>query len=127
MLEDSRKAVRENPHDADNSSRLRRWKSVVKGDVYRGPSEKHLLSRSAEDERQIPEGKPWFRVTYGRYWQYYVAHYDPDKYKEQITNYKAGRRRSRPNGRRECKVRDCDWRRLGLYNQHVHHHHLQDV
>ena len=106
MLEVSRKAMIENPHDASNRSRFNHWKSVVKGNVYRDTSEGHLLTRLSEDERQIPDRKSWFRVTYARYWQYYVTHYDPDKYKEQMIDYKEGRRRSRPNGRREMQTQE---------------------
>jgi hypothetical protein len=123
-LEESCKALRENQHDEGNRSRFKRWKSVVKGNVYRDTSEGHLMTSFSEDERHIPDRESWYRVTYGRYWQYYVAHYDPNKYKKQMIDYKDGRRRSRPNGRRECKIRNCDWRRLGLYNQHAHHHPL---
>jgi hypothetical protein len=46
-----------------------------------------------------------FRHTYGPFWHLYIAHYDSKKYKEAMKKYKMGRLKSRPNGRRWCKVR----------------------
>jgi hypothetical protein len=47
-----------------------------------------------------------FRHTYGPFWHLYIGHYDAEKYKEAMKEYRAGRLKSRPNGRRWCKVRD---------------------
>jgi hypothetical protein len=79
------------------------WSLKVKGNRYRG---EHLTGLT--DSLNIPQDfdkSSCYRVTYGKYLQYYVAHYDPKKYQKQIKDYKAGRRKSRPNGRRECKLR----------------------
>jgi hypothetical protein len=120
MLEVSRNATKENPHDAGNRSRFNHWKSLVKGNVYRDTSEGHILTRSLVDERQNSDKESWLRVTYGRYWQYYVGHYDRDKYKEEMIAYREGRRRSRPNDRRECKLRNSDWSFLGGRTPHAY-------
>jgi hypothetical protein len=37
-----------------------------------------------------------------------MGHYDKDAYKKQMVNYRNGMRKSRPNGRRWCKVKDSD-------------------
>jgi hypothetical protein len=114
MLEKYRKAIREDPYDEGNRSRFKDWKSMVKGNVYRDTSEATL---PPENEKLNPDRESWYRVTYARYWQYYVAHYDPARYKKQMIGYKEGRRRSRPNGRRECKLRNADGTRLRLYDR----------
>lgn len=36
------------------------------------------------------------------YTHYYVGHYDPNKYKEQMIRYKKGELKSKPNGRKWC-------------------------
>ena len=103
------------PHNAGNRSRFKRWQSTVRGNVYRDTSDRYILTQASEYEQEIPEEKSWYRVRYGRYWQFYIAHYDPGKYKEQMTDYKEGKRKSRPNGRRECKLRNSDWHFFGLH------------
>src|SRR5918995_307514 len=35
---------------------------------------------------------------------YYIGHYDSDVYQKQMISYKNGKRKSRPNGRRWCKL-----------------------
>jgi hypothetical protein len=92
-----------NPGDKKAKATYKVWSLKVKGNRYRG---EHLTGLT--DSLNVPhdfDKRSCYRVTYGRYLQYYVAHYDPMKYQNQMEDYKAGRRRSRPNGRRECKLR----------------------
>jgi hypothetical protein len=42
---------------------------------------------------------------YARYWHLYIGHYDAKEYKKAMEHYKMGLLKSRPNGRRWCKVR----------------------
>jgi hypothetical protein len=42
---------------------------------------------------------------YAPFWHLYIGHYDAEKYKKAMEKYKMGRLKSRPNGRRWCKVR----------------------
>jgi hypothetical protein len=42
---------------------------------------------------------------YAPIWHLYIGHYDSEKYKNAMEEYKSGRLKSRPNGRRWCKVR----------------------
>ena len=91
------------PDDKKAKATYQVWSLKVKGNRYRG---EHLTGLI--DSLNVPhdfDKRSCYRVTYGRYLQYYVAHYDPKKYQIQMEDYKAGRRRSRPNGRRECKLR----------------------
>jgi hypothetical protein len=46
-----------------------------------------------------------WRVAYGPFWHFYIGHYDAEKYKKAMEKYKKGGLKSRPNGRRWCKVR----------------------
>jgi hypothetical protein len=48
--------------------------------------------------------KRW-RVTYGPFWHLYIGHYDAEKYKKGMDDYKMGKLKSRPNGRQWHKVR----------------------
>lgn len=53
-----------------------------------------------------------FKVLGYRTPRYYFAHYDPEIYKEQMKKYKAGKIRSRPNGRKSCLIKTA-YPRLG--------------
>ena len=44
-------------------------------------------------------------VTYRPFWHPYIGHNDAEKYKKAKDAYKKGKLKSRPNGRRWCKVR----------------------
>jgi hypothetical protein len=46
-----------------------------------------------------------WRVTYGPFWHFYIGHYDAERYKKGMDDYKKGKLKSRPNGRRWCKIR----------------------
>jgi hypothetical protein len=46
-----------------------------------------------------------WRSSYGPFWHLYIGHYDAEKYKKAMEKYKRGKLKSRPNGRRWCKVR----------------------
>lgn len=39
-----------------------------------------------------------------KYHHYYIGHYDPAKYLKEMTAYRKGERKSRPNGRVWCKL-----------------------
>jgi hypothetical protein len=46
-----------------------------------------------------------WRVTYGPFWHLYIGHYDSENYKKGMYDYRKGKLKYRPNGRRWCKVR----------------------
>jgi len=48
--------------------------------------------------------KRWY-VTYRPSIHPYIGYYDEEKYKKAMEKYKNGRLKSRPNGRKWCKVR----------------------
>jgi hypothetical protein len=76
---------------------------MVRGSVYRGRSRKHL-SQYNEAEDDTADKKSLKIVTYGKYFCFYVGHYDKEKYKEQMDKYHQDAIKSRPNGRRRCKL-----------------------
>lgn len=63
------------------------------------------------------------RLSDRRRLRYYVGHYDPKKYKEQMQRYKQGEINTRPNGRVWCLLSDTleirtigdDWIKLDEY------------
>jgi len=59
---------------------------MVRGSVYRGRSRKHL-SQYNEAEDDTADKKSLKIVTYGKYFCFYVGHYDKEKYKEQMDKY----------------------------------------
>ena len=92
-----------NPDDENLAAMYQLWSNKIKGNRYRG---EHLIGLT--DSLNVPQDfdrGSCYRVIYGKYLQYYFAHYDPKKYQKQMKDYKAGRRKSKPNGRRECKLR----------------------
>jgi len=49
------------------------------------------------------------RAIYGKYYYYYIGHYDPEKYQKDLERYKKGELKSKPNGRRWCKLNKDDY------------------
>jgi hypothetical protein len=93
----------ENPDDKNLAAMHQLWSRRVRGNRYRG---EHLIGLiDSLNVRHDFDKRYCYRVIYGKYFQYYFAHYDPKKYQEQMKDYKAETRMSRPNGRRECKLR----------------------
>jgi hypothetical protein len=82
--------------------RVAYFKKMVRGSAHRGRSSKHL-SQYNEAEEDTVDKKSLKRVTYGKYFCFYVGHYDKEKYEQQMIKYREGRIKSRPNGRRWCK------------------------
>jgi hypothetical protein len=74
-----------NPDDKKAEATHQVWSLKVKGNRYLG---EHLTRLT--DSLNIPQDfdkRSCFRVTYGKYLQYYVANYDPKKYQKQIKDY----------------------------------------
>lgn len=53
--------------------------------------------------------KTAYHVRTRKYDRLYVGHYDAEKYKKEMVDYRAGKRKSRPNGRVWHSVRKGDW------------------
>ena|SRR5215210_4369196 len=67
--------------------------------------EKEIVKVRADGEKKLTKlVKRWY-VTYSPSIHPYIGHYDEEKYKKAMEKYKNGRLKSRPNGRRWCKVR----------------------
>lgn len=66
---------------------------------------KEIVKARADGGKELTKlVKRWY-VTYTPIWHLYIGHYDAKKYKKAMEKYKSGRLKSRPNGRRWCKVR----------------------
>ncbi len=66
---------------------------------------KEIIKAIADGEKELTELVDRWYVTYRRSVHPYIGHYDAEKYKKAIEKYKSGRLKSRPTGRRWCKVR----------------------
>ena len=69
------------------------------GDYIRTERKRISGNRYAEGRKE----EDAYKVRYKNYY-YYVGHYDAAKYRTQMRDYKSGKRKSRPNGRKECKL-----------------------
>jgi hypothetical protein len=85
------------PNNEDLQSRYNSLRERVRGYKYRRMEDINTL-----DKQSI------YRVSGPKRWYTYMGHYDKDAYKKQMVNYRNGMRKSRPNGRRWCKVKDSD-------------------
>lgn len=92
LLQETEKSLAKNPDNKYYQARLRDLREKVRGDRYRG-------RRAIEFDKESV-----YRVSSEKYWHYYIGHYDSKKYQEQLKDYKSGKRKSRPNGRRWCKL-----------------------
>src|SRR5215217_5777154 len=67
--------------------------------------EKEIVKAKADGEKELTKSvKRWY-VTYRPSVHPYIGHYDEEKYKKTMEKYRSGKLKSRPNGRRWCKVR----------------------
>jgi hypothetical protein len=77
---------------------LERLKTKVTGTKYRGKSRKHISDYVEEDKKIL------YRTTSDKYGCVYVGHYDAKIYQQKMKDYKNGKIKWRPNGRRWCKL-----------------------
>lgn len=94
MLKEEEQILSKHPFSEWHKSRVDYFRKKVRGTIYRGKSR-------IED---IPNKESLYRVTYGKYFCFYIGHYDKQKYKEQMIKYREGKLKSRPNGRKWCKI-----------------------
>jgi hypothetical protein len=66
---------------------------------------KEIINPIADEGKELTKSVDRWYVTYRPVVHPYIGHYDEDKYKKAMEKYKNGRLKSRPNGRRWCKVR----------------------
>jgi hypothetical protein len=87
------KAINMNPNSPEVPgylSSIEHIKKKFKGSKYRGDEKKDLFDR---------------QTCYHKLYRYrydYIGHYDSEKYKKEMEDFKAGKRKSRPNGRKWC-------------------------
>lgn len=80
----------DDPYYQGFKSSIRHIRKTFKGSRYRGDEKKELFDREA-----------CYHKLY-RYKYRYIGHYDPEKYRQQMQDFKSGKRKSRPNGRKWC-------------------------
>jgi hypothetical protein len=100
--------VRKQPDNILLRESLRKLEKKVKGNKYRGENKKFLIK--PEESESIKDKKDYYRVTYRRYYYYYICHYDKEKYNKNMERYKKGELKSRPNGRISHKLRESDYK-----------------
>jgi hypothetical protein len=67
--------------------------------------EKEIVKARTDGGKELTKlVKRWY-VTYRPSVHPYVGHYNSEKYKKAMEKYKSGKLKSRPNGRKWCKVR----------------------
>ena len=107
MLEYYQEQVKKNPNNTLLQFRLKIFQEKVKkGIKYRGPIKKFLIKT---EEENTNNKKDWYRVTYNRYFYYYICHYDKETYNKNMERYRKGELKSRPNGRKCHKLKENDY------------------
>ncbi len=106
IFEDLKEKVKNHPDDILKQERLKKIEKNVKGNKYVGEKKKFLIQT---DESESLDKKDYYRVTYKRYYYYYICHYDKEQYKKNMERYKKGELKSRPNGRISHKLRESDY------------------
>jgi hypothetical protein len=103
MLEEELEKLKDNPDDARQLKRVRWFRDRVKGEKYREKTwDKYRLGH----EQPVPlDKKTAYRVRSAKYSHLYIGHHDPLKYEKQKREFEAGKRKSKPSGRRWCYLR----------------------
>ena len=102
QLQISERKLSNNLTDKRCQERVKMWRERVRGSYYRGKSKKGLIIRGEDEVYNSEENN--FRTVSEKYYHDYFGHYDREKYKQQMMDYRSGKRKSRPNGRRWCKI-----------------------
>lgn len=98
LINRDRKDLARDPTNFLAARSFERLKTLVRGTKYRGKSRKHLSDYIEEDKRLL------YRTTSDKYGYFYIGHYDAEIYQQKMKDYKNGKIKWRPNGRRWCKV-----------------------
>lgn len=93
--------LKRNPSDSYAQRVVNIRKSFIRGKRYRGKSTKHLIQET-EDNFDKEE---CYRVHTDRYYYFYIGHYDKDLYQKQKEDYELKKRKSKPTGRKWCKLK----------------------
>jgi len=105
LLERAKEKLTKEPANKQLRTWIRKLRKRVKGVRYRGDSIEGIAINdiwTAKERRGQKEGN--YKVISSKFDYEYFGHYDPKKYREQMEKYKQGLRKSRPNGRKWCKI-----------------------
>ena len=98
-LQRAEKELAKNPNDKRCYAQVVRLRQTVTGTHFRGRNKKGLIIINEDEGCNDP-----YKTRSGKYYYDYFGHYDPEKYKQEMRDYKSGKRKSRPNGRKWCKI-----------------------
>jgi hypothetical protein len=120
LLERAERALSKDPSSESNKERVARLRKMVKGTVYRGRSKKHVQASDYPEIVKAEENRKesWYRVTYGKYPYFYIAHYDKEQYNKDMERYHNREINYRPNGKRWCKVSKL-FRKCGIVSDPI--------
>jgi hypothetical protein len=96
--------LKENPSDPYAQHMVNVRKPYIRGKRYRGKSTKHLIKANDSNKKDDFDKKECYRTHTDKYYYFYVGHYDKDLYQKQKKNYEFKIRKSKPTGRRWCKL-----------------------
>jgi hypothetical protein len=97
-VEQKREELAKDPENKEIQSWLNQFGNGFSGNRYWGHVRPTPLGLSEMRKQNF------YRVITRKYYCYYFGHYDAEKQRQQMINYRSGKRRSRPNGRKWCKV-----------------------
>jgi hypothetical protein len=103
-LEEELLKLKENPTDPAQQKYVQWFRDRVRGEKYREKTwDKYRVG--ANNQPTPLDGNIVYRVSSSKYKYLYVGHYDADKYQKEKADFKAGKRKSKPSGRRWCYLR----------------------
>ena len=103
-LEEAEFTVSRDPNNVREKDTVVRLRREIRGDHYRGHSNYHLVGQDKNGNNDYFDKQTAYRISSRCYFYDYVGHYSPEKFQEEMKDYKIGRRKSRPNGRIWHKV-----------------------
>jgi hypothetical protein len=99
-FEGARRRLSKEPNDTYSQSIVYELGKRIKGTQYQGEPKKHFIDYNPQTSSSF------YRISSEKYYHWYVGHYSGKKYQEQMRRYKNQGRRSRPNGRKWCSLRE---------------------
>ena len=104
MLQKFLKQLKKEPCDSYAQHMVNVRKPFIRGKRYRGKVTKHLIKGSDSNKNDDFDKEECYRVHTRKYYYFYVGHYDKKLYQEQKKEYESNKRKSKPTGRRWCKL-----------------------
>jgi len=97
------KKLQEDPSDSHAQHMVSIRKPYIRGKKYRGKP-KYLIKKYDSDKDNDFDKEECYRVHTRKYYYFYVGHYDKVLYQKQKKDYELKKRKSKPYGRKWCKL-----------------------